>query len=154
MYRLVGLLLSTFNLDVAHARTAAGLTNRLGIIGVVFATLHIGFDELRGNQAHLVPQHTQLSRPVMGAAACFHHHQARLQLAEEIQHLLPFELLAAFHLLVTVDPMYLENLLCQIKTNSVKFHGDSSLRGLFVLTASVWRIDAVEGRSPFHWATE
>ena len=64
----------------------------------------------------------------MGAATCLHHHPAGLQLAEEIQHLVPFELLAAFHLLVTVDPMYLENLLCQVNTDSVKFHGDSSLR--------------------------
>ena len=53
---------------------------------------------------------------------------------------------------MAVYAVNLKNLLCQINTNSFKFHLDSSLWDR-LLTPPVWRTDAVGGRSPFHWIT-
>ncbi|KFJ89897.1 hypothetical protein JF55_16805 [Pseudomonas sp. 1-7] len=61
----------------------------------------------------------------MRAATGLHRHHTRLQLAEKIQHLMPFELLAAFDLLMAVDTMNLKNLLCQIHAYAFKFHAGS-----------------------------
>ncbi|MNN17799.1 hypothetical protein D3C81_1309930 [compost metagenome] len=125
---LVGLLLGTLHFDVAHVRTAGSLTDRLRIVGVVLAALEVGFDELRRDQPYFVPQHSQLACPVVRATAGLHGYLARLKLTKEVKHLRALELLAADHLLVTVDAMNLEHLLCQIDADSLKFHGDSLLR--------------------------
>ncbi|MOA04528.1 hypothetical protein D3C78_1240870 [compost metagenome] len=128
MQGLAGLLLGTFHLDVAHVRSAGRLANRLRVIGVVLATFDVGFDELRRDQPHFVAQRSQLTRPVVRATAGLHGNQARLELAEEVEHLRALELFAADRLLMAVDAVNLEHLLCQIDADSLKFHGDSLLR--------------------------
>lgn len=49
--RLSGLLLSRFNRHETHGWPAGRLTNRLGIVGVVFTALDVRLDELRCNFA-------------------------------------------------------------------------------------------------------
>ena len=125
--RLTGLLLSRFYRYKTHGRPAGRFTNCLGIVGVIFTALDVRFDELRGNQAHLMAQFDQLSSPIMRTAAGLHRHQTRLKVAEEIQHLRTLELLASFDLLMAINTVNLENLFCQINANSLKFHLDFSL---------------------------
>ena len=127
MQRLTGLLFSRFYWHETHGWPAGRFTNRLGIVGVVLTALDVWFDELRRNQTHLVPQLDQLARPIMRTATGLHRYQTRFKLAEEIQHLRTFELLAAFDLLMAINAVNLKNLLCQIDANSLKFHLDFSL---------------------------
>lgn len=66
--------------------------------------------------------------PPRFASASLHGDQTRLKLAEEVEHLRALELFAADRLLMAVDAVNLEHLLCQIDADSLKFHGDSLLQ--------------------------
>ncbi|WP_420839550.1 hypothetical protein, partial [Bradyrhizobium oropedii] len=77
------MLLSRFDRNEAHGLASHGLADGLGIRRIRLAALHKGFDISRRNQPHLMTESCNLARPIMGAAAGFHPHQAWWQLLEE-----------------------------------------------------------------------
>jgi hypothetical protein len=64
----------------------------------------------------------KLSRPVVRAATGFHAHQARRQVGEKLGYLVAPELLPQDRLALLINPVYLENILCQIQPNCRNLH--------------------------------
>jgi hypothetical protein len=56
------------------------------------------------------------------ARARLHPYQARFEFAKKLQHLFSAQLPLQYHPLVTIHPMYLKLLLCQINPNSFNLH--------------------------------
>ncbi len=101
------LLLWGLNRHEAHGRPAHRLADRLGIGGIVLATLDIWLGQLRRDQLHLVPQRLQQAR----ATAGFESNHSGRKLAEEGDQILAPQLLAQDRLLGGIHPMQLEDVL-------------------------------------------
>ena len=101
-----------------HRWARGRLADSFCIGGIIFLPLHKGLHILRRHQLHLVPQCSQLTRPVMGRGAGFHANKAGRQLLEQLQQL-PTRQPAPQHCLaLRVDTVNLENRLCQIQPNN------------------------------------
>ena len=61
------------------------LADRLRIDRIVFVSLYVRLDELRGHQSHGVTHRLQLARPVMSAAAGFDPDQADRKVGEKTE---------------------------------------------------------------------
>src|SRR5438270_3475499 len=91
--------------------------------------------------------------PVVRATTSLHaDHAARFNRFQ--QYLEPVrsrQLPAQRHLLIPVDPVYLEDRLCQIYANAHKLHGGPFLSVDWSITLPVWHVDAVRvRRGPSH----
>jgi hypothetical protein len=75
----------------AYSGPFDGLTDTRCIVGIIFLTLHIRFDELWRHQFHPVAKLGKLPRPVMGPTGGRHPKEAGRQLCDERQELLPGE---------------------------------------------------------------
>jgi hypothetical protein len=127
VYGQYRLLLDMFNWSKAHRRPCDRLTDCLGIGCVVFACFNVRFNELRSHETDRVPECLQLTRPVMGATACFHADQARRQIGKDLGHLCTLELLLQTCLAVGIHTMNLKNRLCKIDSNCRNLHDDAPL---------------------------
>src|SRR3954469_20675971 len=67
-----GLGLLAFGSHKAHGRALGGLADRLGIRGIVLLPLDERLDVRRRDQPDRMPEHANLARPIMGAAAGLH----------------------------------------------------------------------------------
>ena len=67
-----GLGLLAFGSHEAHGRALGGLADRLGICGIVLLPLDERLDVRRRDQPDRMPEHGNLARPIMGAAAGLH----------------------------------------------------------------------------------
>ena len=153
VYGLNVLLLYRLHRHKPHVRTAHRFADRLRIIGVVLVALHIRLHELWRNQLHRNSLRLEYSRPVVRATTSLHaNHAARFN---RFQHYLEpvraRQLPAQRHLLIPVDPVYLEDRLCQIYANAHKLHGGPLLSVDWSITLPVWHVDAVRvRRGPSH----
>lgn len=86
--------LFTLHWNEAHRRAIGRFADRFSIGSVVLLALHERLDVCGRDEANLVAQLADLAAPEVCAAAGFHRHQARRQLAEERPHLIPSQLLA------------------------------------------------------------
>jgi hypothetical protein len=120
VHRLDVLLRNRLQRHEAHTRAAHGLTDRLGIDLVVLVALHVGLDELRGDQLHAEPPPLQLPSPVMRRPAGFHADLGiRGQfLAQHVKTFISLEFSAPPNASVTVDGMHVENRLRNVDTRS------------------------------------
>ena len=91
-------------------------------VGVRLAALHIRLDVRRRHQPHLVPELDELAGPVMRGAACLHADQARMQLGEERQYLLPAQRLADHSRARRINTVNLKNGLGQIQADRGNIH--------------------------------
>jgi len=66
-----GLLFDGFDGDEAHGGTADGFADGFGVVAVVLAALAVRDDEARGDDAGVVADAAQSTRPMVGAAAGF-----------------------------------------------------------------------------------
>ena len=67
-------------------------------------------------------QRAELAMPVVSTAAGFQRNLAGRQLRELLQHPLTSERLPDYHTPAPVDPVQLEDLLCDIQTDSCNLH--------------------------------
>ncbi len=77
------LLLSRLHRYEPHARTRYRLADRLSVIRIGLAALHIRLHVGRRHQAHIMPELRQLPCPMMRRAARLHADAARRQLRKE-----------------------------------------------------------------------
>jgi hypothetical protein len=103
--------------------------------------LHVGGRD----ETDLVAQLADLAAPQMSAAAGFHGDNARGQIAEERQHLIPPQLLAQDCPTRPVSPMQLKHILRQVEPDRDNLRHDRS--PLWILADPPWHTDAVGGRS-------
>src|SRR4051794_37419199 len=75
-YESCGLGLLAFGSHKAHGRALSGLTDRLGICGIVLLPLDERLDVRRRDQPDRMPEHAHLACPIMGAAAGLHRDRA------------------------------------------------------------------------------
>ena len=102
--------------DEAHVRALCGLADRLGIGRVVLVRLHERLDELRRDQAYLVPIGAEQPRPVVRAPARLHRDRAGRQIGNEFAQTRPGQLLAQHLPPVAIDAKQVEAALGQIDT--------------------------------------
>src|SRR5215467_10174395 len=141
------LLLGGLYRHESHRRPAHGFADRLRISGVILVPLDVWLDVLRRHQNDLVPQRSQLARPIMRRPTGLQPHLDRLQLRKELKHLLAPQLPAQNRLLRRINSVQNENTLGRVHTNADNLrHG--RLPGLRSPTTSFWHSDAVGGRPP------
>jgi hypothetical protein len=75
VHRLQRLLLDRLDAHRRDVGAARSLEQRTGIGGIGLVALHVGADIGRRQQSHLDAQVVQPTRPVVGRATRFHHHQ-------------------------------------------------------------------------------
>jgi hypothetical protein len=129
----------------AHRGSLRCLADRLRVRRIVLLPLHEGFDVGGRDETDLVAQLADLAAPEMRAAAGFHRHQARRQVAEERQYLIPSQLLAQNTKPRRVSAMHLKHSLRQVEHDRDNLRHDRP--PLWILADPPWHIDAVGGRS-------
>ncbi len=139
------LLFDVLDWHKAHRGSGHGLADCLGVGHIVLVALDVGLDELRRHQPNRVPQSLQLPRPVVRTRTRLHADQAGGQIGEERCNLLTLELLAQFHLAVSVHAVDLEHVLGQIEADCRNLHGGRSFRFEWLVTLPLWHFDAVIG---------
>lgn len=70
--------------DKPHGRSSGGVSNRCGVDGVILVALHLGLDELRGDDAHIVANLLELPGQPLRARAGFHGYQRPFCTLEEL----------------------------------------------------------------------
>src|SRR3982750_95348 len=95
--RRCGLGLLAFGSHKAHGRALGGLADRLGICGIVLLPLDEWLDVRRRDQPDRMPEHADLARPIMGAAAGLHGDCAGGLGRQERANLAPPQPLAEHH---------------------------------------------------------
>ena len=116
--------------------------------------------KLTRDQTNLMPQRCKCPRPVMRTTACFHGNHSRLTVGEKFRHLPPLELTTTDFARLPIDPIQLENSLCQIKSKCCTLHTEPSLPLVVIDLSPLWHIDAASpfwpssptagGRRPLH----
>ena len=81
------LLLHCLYWNKTHARPTYRLADRFRIRRIVLLTLDVGFYIARRYQSHVVPDRTELPRPVVSSRARFNSDATRFQLLEETEYL-------------------------------------------------------------------
>ena len=122
------LLLDALDRHEAHVRSIHGLADRLRVGRVGLVALDVGLYVLRWNKADMVPEPTQLSRPVVGARARLHPDYTWRELREERQQIGATQTTPENAVGGVVDTVHLENGLGDIKANRDDGHGNGSLR--------------------------
>lgn len=107
MHREHRLGLLGFDGHKAHVRPPDRFADRLGVGGVVLATLAVRDHELRRHQAHVMAEPDQLARPVVRTCARFNADQAGGTAHKETEHLAASERLAQHRLAPGIHAMNL-----------------------------------------------
>ena len=111
------LLLLRLDRHKAHRRAGHRLADRRGIGRIVLVALEIGLDVLRRHQPHLVPERTDLTRPVVRRGTSLDPDQASGQTGKEAQDLAAPQRLAHHDLARAIDCVHLKHLLSQIEAD-------------------------------------
>src|SRR5208337_6585 len=123
-------------LHEAHAGTAGGLADHLGVVAVVLGALDEGLDVLRWDQVHGVAKGGQHSSPVMRTGARFQGDLGRGQLLEEGDHLRAAKIGSQHRMARLVDAMQREHSLGRVDANATNL-GHGRLRSWW-LTTQFW----------------
>src|SRR6516165_2756162 len=144
----VRLLLFGLDRNEAHARPLRRFTDGLGIGGIVLLPLDERLDVNRRDQAHMMAQLSDLTRPVMRTGIGFHREDAPGLRCSETKKLYPSDALAKEHMPGTIRSMHLEHVLRDVQTDR-----GSLLHGRLLR----WQFDTVtlarrcrRGRPPHH----
>src|ERR1700693_3686742 len=80
-------LVLCFTLDRHETHRGPGyrLTDRLGVIRIVLVAFPVGLYKTRIHKSYSMTELLELARPVVCAAAGFHAHQTRRQIAQKLQ---------------------------------------------------------------------
>jgi len=116
-------LLGGPNLREAHRRPGHGFCDRLGVDGVVLLRLHVGLDELGGNDADPVTHRLQLARQPLRAGARLHADNGARRALEEREKRLPPQLHALDHRATVVEADNVEHVLAEIDAVDSGVHG-------------------------------
>jgi len=119
----------------------------LGIVAVVLATLQVGLDVLRRDQAHVMAKGGQLACPMVRAAARFHGNHGRRVPFEERHQLRAAEIDPQLGLTCLVYTVQGEYGLGRVEANATKL-GHGRLR-FWLLTTQFWHT-MPWGRPPQH----
>src|SRR3954469_7345124 len=119
-----------------HPRTPTGLTDRLGVVTVVFAAFDERLDILRGDQTNVMAQRAEFPPPMVRTAACFHDDFSGGKLFEEGHHLRTTEIGLQYSSASIVDAVKGEDGLGRVDANAGKV-GHGRLRSWF-LTTQFW----------------
>src|SRR5262252_2706616 len=144
----VRLLLFGLDRNEAHARPLGRFTDGLRIGGIVFLPLDERPDVGRRNQAHMMAQLSDLTRPVVRTGTGFHRHDAPGLRCEETEKLRASDALAKEPMPGTIRSMNLEHVFRDVQTDR-----GSLLHGRLLW----WQCDTVtlahrcrRGRPPHH----
>jgi hypothetical protein len=131
-----------------RGRTAATV-----LLTVVLLALHERLDASGRDEADLVAQRPGLAAPEVRPAAGFPCRQARRQVADERQHLIPSRLLAQNTGTRRVSAMHPKHILRQVEPERDNLRHDRP--PLWIVADPPWHIDAVGGRSQHQspWST-
>lgn len=129
----------------AHRRALRRFADGLRIGRIVFLTFHEGLDAGGRDQPHIVAQLADLAAPEVGAAAGFDRHHALRQAPEEIEDLLPPQLLAKNGAPCAVSAMQMKHILRQIEPDRGNLRHDRPPS--WIVADPPWHTDAVGGRS-------
>src|SRR5215469_18173244 len=113
----VGLLLFALDPNKAHARPLRRFTDGLGIGGIVLLPLDERLDVDRRDQAHMMSQLGDLTRPVVRAGTGFHRDDAPGLRREETEKLGASDALAKQHMPRIIRSMHLEHVLRDVQTD-------------------------------------
>src|SRR6516164_5048901 len=113
----VRLLLSGLDRNEAHARPLGRLTDGLGIGRIVLLPSDERLDVGRRDQAHMMAQLSDLTRPVVRAGTGFHRNDTRGLRREKTEKLPASDALAKQHMPGTIRSMYLEHVLRDVQTD-------------------------------------
>lgn len=139
------LLLDALHGHEAHRGAGCSLRDRLRVGSVVLVAADERLDMDRGDQTHLMPERTNLPRPVVGAPARFHRDQTGRRRSEELEQFPTRQLPAECHRPVGACAMELKDVLRQIQPDDANLrHGRLSpcgptLRNLGTLMPSEGR---------------
>src|SRR5215469_5000288 len=113
----VRLLLFGLDRNKAHARPLGRFTDRLGIGDIILLPLDERLDVGRRDQAHMMAQLTDLTRPIMRAGAGLHRHDAPGLRGEETEKLRASDPLAKEHMPGTIRSMHLKHVFRDVQTD-------------------------------------
>ena len=116
------LLLRALDRNEAHRRPGHCLADRFGVGRIILLPLDVRFHIVRWHEAHVVAKASDLTRPMMRAAAGFHADHAGWKTGKELQQLVATHLLADDDIAVAVDAVHLKHVLCQIETDCRNVH--------------------------------
>ena len=94
---------------------------------IVLVALDIRLHIARRHQPHIVPERSELPRPVVRCGTGFHADQAARKSIEQRQHLRAPQLLGDGHFPDCVDAMHLEHVLGEIDPDRANLHVDGPL---------------------------
>src|SRR5499425_396615 len=113
----VRLLLFGLDRNKAHDRPLGRFTNRLCIGGIILLPLDERLDVGRRDQAHMMAQLSDLTRPVVRTGTGFHRHDAPGLRGEETEKLRASDPLAKEHMPGTIRSMHLEHVFRDVQTD-------------------------------------
>src|SRR5215469_1103687 len=113
----VRLLLFGLDRNKAHARPLGGFTDGLCIGGIVLLPLDERLDVGRRDQAHMMAQLSDLTRPVVRTGTGFHRHDAPGLRCQKTEKLHASNALAKEHIPGTIRSMHLEHVLRDVQTD-------------------------------------
>ena len=109
---------------MAHGRAQSSLQDRLSVRRVIFLPLEERLDIARRDQFRRVARTLQFPRPVMRAAASFHHDEALRMLCHEALELRSRQVLAEKRPPARGRAMQREQVLCRVDADDANFlHG-------------------------------
>ena len=117
------LTLGALHRHEAHAGPADRLADRRRVRRVILLPTHVRLYVRRRHQPHLVPERADLPRPEVRRRARLDADQARLERAEEAQHLGTPELLRDRDGADAINAVYLEDALGEVETDRGRAHG-------------------------------
>src|SRR6516164_3640316 len=113
----VGLLLFGLDRNKAHARSLGRFTDGLCIGGIVLLPLDERLDVGRRDQAHMMAQLSDLTRPVVRTGTGFHRDNAPGLRCEETEKLHASDALAKEHMPGSICSMHLKHVLRDVQTD-------------------------------------
>src|SRR5215472_8093800 len=144
----VRLLLFGLDRNEAHARPLGRFTDRLCIGGIILLPLDERFDVGRRDQAHMMAQLSDLTRPVVRAGTGFHRHDAPACAARKLRSFARVTRLRKSTCPAPSAPCTWNTCFAMSKPIVVACSMDASFGGSS--TPSPWHTDAVGGRPPHH----
>src|SRR5215472_6049651 len=145
----VRLLLFGLDRNEAHARPLGRFTDGLCIGGIVLLPFDERLDVGRRDQAHMMAQLSDLTRPVMRTGTGFHSHDAPGLRCQKTEKLPASDALAKEHMPAIIGSMHLKHVFRDIQTDRASLlHGTPP--SVAVRHRHLWHTDAVGGRPPHY----
>ena len=142
MQLLQGLLIDRFDRHGADIRTACCLDQRRGVGRIGLVSPDIGSGVLSRQQHDLVTLTTQPAGVVVSRATGFHNDAACRPVDEEPVETRPAQALPLDNMPALIGQGDLEDILCQVNTDSRSIYGGLLLLGLADALHPAWHIDA------------